>query len=367
MAQNINHLYLCIVIGIIDMIEYKTGDILKEDSEAIVNTVNCVGVMGRGIALQFKKAHPDNFQAYARACKEKKVVPGKMFTYKKEALLKSQYIINFPTKRHWRGKSRIEDIESGLADLVSVIEKYDIKTIAIPPLGSGLGGLHWEKVKELLERELSNLSDVKVVIFEPKGAPSAENMVKGKEVPPMTPGRAALVVLLKQYLNGLLDPFVSLIEVHKLMYFLQEAGESLNLTYNKATYGPYAENLRHVLHKIEGHFTFGYADGGDDPNKEIKIVPGAYEEANEFLQSKEHTKKRFDKVASLVDGFESPFGLELLSSAHWLIVKEGAENRTDVVTNIHNWNTHKQQFTERQINIAIDCLVDKGWVPEMAS
>lgn len=349
------------------MIEYKTGDILKANSEAIVNTVNCVGVMGRGIALQFKKAHPDNYRAYARACKEKKVVPGKMFIFVKEGLLGHQYIINFPTKRHWRGKSRIEDIESGLVDLVSVIKEYDIKSIAIPPIGSGLGGLQWEQVKELIERIFSSLSDVKVVVFEPNGAPNAENMVQGKDVPSMTPGRAALIVLIKQYLNGLLDPFVSLLEVHKLMYFLQEAGESLNLNYTKATYGPYADNLRHVLHKLEGHFTFGYADGGDNPTKEIKIVPGAYEEAIKFLESKKQTKKRFDKVASLVDGFESPFGLELLSSAHWLIEKEGLQKRSGVVANIHNWNLHKQQFTERQINIAIDYLVDKGWAPEMAS
>ena len=125
------------------MIEFKRGDILKEEAEAIVNTVNCVGVMGRGIALQFKNTFPDNFKVYAEACKKQEVQPGHMFVYSTDKFTNPRYIINFPTKRHWRGNSRIEDIESGLKDLVDVIHKYDIKSLAIPPLGSGLGGLEW--------------------------------------------------------------------------------------------------------------------------------------------------------------------------------------------------------------------------------
>ncbi|MCG6868968.1 MAG: macro domain-containing protein, partial [Gammaproteobacteria bacterium] len=272
------------------MIEYKTGNILTEDAEAIINTVNCVGVMGRGIALQFKKAFPENFKAYAAACKREEVQPGCMFVFDMGGLTNPRYIINFPTKRHWRGKSRIEDIESGLEALATEIRVRGIHSIAIPPLGSGLGGLDWSEVRQRIERALSSMDDVRIIIFEPKGAPGVEKMVHNREVPNMTPGRAALVELMRRYLSGLLDPFVTLLEVHKLMYFMQEAGEPLKLRYQKASYGPYAENLRHVLNAIEGHLVSGYADGGDAPDKPLQLVPGAIEDATEFLS--EHAETR---------------------------------------------------------------------------
>ena len=238
------------------MIEYRSGDIVRENTEALINTVNCVGVMGRGIALQFKNAFPENFKAYAAACKAEEVQPGRMFVFETGQLTNPRYIINFPTKRHWRGKSRMEDIESGLKALVDTIRRYNIRSIAVPPLGSGLGGLDWPEVKLRIEAALQPLSDVRIIIYEPKGAPKTEKMVHNREVPTMTAGRAALVELMHRYLGGLLDPFVTLLEVHKLMYFMQEAGEPLRLKYQKAPYGPYAENLRHVLHAIEGSSRF---------------------------------------------------------------------------------------------------------------
>lgn len=344
------------------MINYKEGDLFKEDIEAIVNTVNCVGAMGRGIALQFKKAYPDNFKVYSLACKHKEVVPGKMFVFKTGEMLNPKFIINFPTKRHWRGKSRIEDIELGLIDLRNVIEKNNIKSIAIPPLGSGLGGLSWEEVKSLIENALSSLSDVNIIVFEPKGTPNAKVMVKNKEIPKMTPGRAALVGLIARYLAGLLDPFVSLLEIHKLMYFLQESGQPLRLQYNKAPYGPYANNLRHVLNTIEGHLISGYADGGDKPDKPIELIPGAYEDSKKFLETRKDTLKRFQKVSQLVNGFESQFGLELLSTVHWVINKEGASSLEDVIKMIHTWSARKKQFSNHQITIAVNTLNKHEWI-----
>ena len=276
------------------MIEYKRGDLLREDAEALVNTVNCVGVMGRGIALQFKKAFPENFKAYAAACKNEQVQPGLMFVFETERLTHPRYIINFPTKRHWRGKSRMEDIEAGLKALVDTVQQYNIRSLAIPPLGSGLGELDWSEVKPRIEAALQSLTDVHVITFEPQGAPSAEKMVHNREVPAMTAGRAALVELMSRYLSGLLDPFVTLLQVHKLMYFMQEAGEPLRLRYQKALYGPYAENLRHVLHAIEGHLVSGYADGGDIPDKQLKLLPGAIKDATAFLQ--QHLASNADRV-----------------------------------------------------------------------
>jgi O-acetyl-ADP-ribose deacetylase (regulator of RNase III) len=153
-------------------IEYKTGDLLAEEAEALVNTVNCVGVMGRGIALQFKKAWPDNFKAYAAACRRHEVRPGHMFVFDTARLTPPRYIINFPTKRDWRAKSRIEDIEAGLDALVLEIRHRDIRSVAVPPLGAGLGGLEWAVVRERIERALGNLPDVKVIVFEPRGTPA---------------------------------------------------------------------------------------------------------------------------------------------------------------------------------------------------
>ncbi len=181
-------------------------------------------------------------------------------------------------------------------------------------------------------------------------------------IPKMTAGRAALVGLMHRYLGGLLDPFVTPLEIHKLMYFMQEAGEPLQLIYSKAEHGPYAQNLRHVLHAIEGHLISGYADGGDSPGKQLALVPGAIRDAKLLLEKHADTHARFDRVADLVDGFESPFGMELLSTVHWVISKEGACSLDDVVTKTYAWNNHKQQFTRRQIALAVDVLIKKRWI-----
>ena len=347
------------------MIELKSGDILKDDAEALVNTVNCVGVMGRGIALQFKKAFPANFKAYAAACKEELVQPGRMFVFETGRLEPPRYIINFPTKRHWRGKRRMSDIESGLGALARAIRENGIGSIAIPPLGSGLGGLEWSEVRQRIEAALEPLTDVRVTIYEPLRAHAADKMTRSREAPNMTPGRAALVELMHRYLAGLLDPFVTLLEVHKLMYFLQEAGEPLKLRFNRAAYGPYAENLRHVLNAIEGHLVAGYDDGGDAPDKQLKLVPGAVEEAERFLQQHADTRSRFDKVTALVEGFESPFGLELLATVHWIMTRNTPAGVDDVVAQTYAWSPRKRQFTPRQVGIAIEVLAQKGWAPSM--
>ena len=349
------------------MIEYTSGNILYADVEALVNTVNCVGVMGRGIALQFKNAYPENFEAYEAACRRNEVQPGRMFVFATGDLTNPRYIINFPTKRHWRGKSRIEDIESGLIDLVAVVREHGIRSIAIPPLGSGLGGLEWDDVRPRIEAALQDLPQLRVLVYEPKGAPTSDKMAHAREAPKMTAGRAALVELISRYLNGLLDPAVSLLEVHKLMYFLQEAGEPLRLQFKAAHYGPYAENLRHVLAAIEGHLVVGYADGGDIPEKTLELVPGAEDEAGRFLTQHKATRDRFDRVADLVEGFESPFGLELLSSVHWIAKAEDMRTVDEVAQRVYAWNDRKRQFTLRQIDLAMSTLVRKGWVDNSAA
>ncbi|MBI3098231.1 MAG: macro domain-containing protein [Planctomycetes bacterium] len=344
------------------MIEYKSGDMLAEDAEALVNTVNCVGIMGRGVALQFKKAYPANFKAYEVACRRDEVQPGRMFVFETHQVVNPRYIINFPTKRHWKGMSRISDIEAGLQALAAEIRNRGIHSIAIPPLGSGLGGLNWPDVRARIEQALNALPEVRVVVFEPKGSPDGKKTTKSRAVPKMTPGRAALVGLMHRYLAGLMDPFVTLLEVHKLMYFMQDAGEPLRLRYVRAPFGPYAENLRHVLRDIEGHLVFGYADGGDAPEKELRLVPGAVQDATAFLADHPETRTRFDRVADLVQGFETPFGLELLSTAHWVCTHDVVASAEDVIARTYAWGERKRQFSERQVRLALEVLTKKGWI-----
>ncbi|MGB3898154.1 MAG: macro domain-containing protein [Mesorhizobium sp.] len=343
------------------MVEFRTGNILDADVDALVNTVNCVGVMGRGIALQFKNAYPDNFKAYEAACKRNLVQPGRMFVFE-TGRFSPKFIINFPTKRHWRGKSRIEDIESGLVDFIKVLRSHPIKSVAIPPLGSGLGGLRWSEVRPMIEGAVKQLPDVRSIVYEPSGAPDADALARNRPVPKMTPGRAALVVLLQRYLNGLMDPFVTLLEAHKLLYFMQEAGQPLRLIFRKANYGPYAENLRHVLNEVEGHLIAGYGDGGDDPTKSLSIIPGAYEDAEAVVDQDIATRDRFDRVAKLIDGFETPYGMELLATVYWTAKNEGARNFSEVRELVYAWNDRKRQFASEEIKLAYRSLIERGWI-----
>jgi O-acetyl-ADP-ribose deacetylase (regulator of RNase III) len=344
------------------MIALRTGDILADDAEALVNTVNCVGVMGRGIALQFKKAFPENYKAYERACEASEVQPGRMLPFDTGRLRGTRYVINFPTKRHWKGKSKIEDIESGLAALVEDVKALGIRSIAVPPLGCGLGGLEWRVVRPMIERAFAALPEVDVRLYEPAGAPVAEDMVKTKEPPGMTPGRAALVGLVRRYLAAVMDPFVTLLEIHKLMYFMQEAGEPLRLEFEKGRYGPYAKNLRHVLSAVEGHFITGYGDAEDDPLKPIELNEEALPAAEAKLNERPETAERFARVARGIEGFESTYGMELLATVHWVANHERAVSAETAVASVHGWNERKQMFPPEHIVLAYKVLRDRGWI-----
>jgi O-acetyl-ADP-ribose deacetylase (regulator of RNase III) len=256
----------------------------------------------------------------------------------------------------------MEDIEAGLVALAEEIQLRNIRSIAIPPLGSGLGGLDWTDVRPRIETALQAFSDRRIIVFEPSNALADTRINHSRSVPKMTAGRAALVGLMDRYLRGLLDPFVTLLEVHKLMYFMQNAGEPLRLKYTKGPYGPYAENLRHVLKAIEGHLLTGYADGGDAPDKQLELVPGALEEAHAFLYDKADTRERLGRVSGLVEGFESPFGLELLSTVHWISTNESVQSLGDVMAQAYAWSDRKKQFSERQIGLAFEVLSQEGWM-----
>jgi O-acetyl-ADP-ribose deacetylase (regulator of RNase III) len=346
------------------MIEFQQGDILQADAEALVNTVNCVGVMGRGIALQFRKVFPENYEIYRAACGRGELNPGKLLVFKLNRLQNPRYVINFPTKRHWKGKSRIEDIQSGLDALIGEIRRLNIKSIAVPPLGCGLGGLSWSQVRPMIEKAFRELPEVQALVYEPAGAPAAESMAKAKKAPNMTAGRAALLGLMRRYLAAVMDTSISLLEIHKLMYFMQEAGESLRLKFVKGPYGPYAENLRHVLNHIEGYFVNGYGDAEDAPDKQIELKEKASEHAEMFLQAHPHTRSRFDQVVNLIEGFETPYGMELLATVHWVTEHEAAASIDEAVVKVYSWNDRKRMFREPHIRLAWQVLHENGWIAD---
>lgn len=343
------------------MIELTRGNILTVDAEALVNTVNCVGVMGKGIALQFKKAFPENFKAYEAACRNKEVKPGRMFVFNTGQMFNPRFIINFPTKRHWRGKSRYEDIEMGLEALVQEVRERKIRSIAIPPLGSGLGGLQWEQVKPMIEKAFATMPEVQIKLFEPKGSPDAKEIPVGTANPKMTVARALFVKLVQQYTRFAYR--LTLLEIQKLAYFLQESGLDLKLRYVKHLYGPYAHNLNKVLEILEGHYIRGYGDT-QKPDVEITLLPEADKEADRFLQLHPHAMPNLERVADLVDGFETPYGMELLSSVHWIAVHDReASDAEGAIVAMANWNERKQRlFKADHIHFAWERLQAEDWL-----
>lgn len=338
------------------------GDLLKQDNvDAIVNTVNCVGVMGKGIALQFRNKWPENFRSYEAACKAKQVRPGQMFVFDSGGLVKPNFIINFPTKDHWRGKSRIEFIRDGLVDLVAQVRRLGIRSIAIPPLGCGNGGLEWSEVRPLIESAFERLPDVEVRLFPPDGAPAPKSMEIRTERPRMTPGRAAILKVLDTY--RALDYGLSKIEVQKLAYFLQEAGEALNLPFEKHAYGPYSDTLRHVLNRMEGHFIRGLGDGVVDA--EIEPVPDAIAEAEQFVAAHGHEgmAQRVERVGALIEGFQSPYGMELLATVHWVATREDAKSEAQALAAVRDWNDRKKSLmAPEHVAAAWRRLEQAGWL-----
>jgi len=349
------------------MIEWKDGDILQADAEAIVNTVNTVGVMGKGIALQFKQAYPEMFAEYEKLSKANAIQTGHMHVFDRGVMLNPRYIINFPTKQHWRSPSKIEYVSAGLAALISEIQRLDIKSIAIPPLGCGSGGLDWTEVKPLIADALATVPQVRALVYAPQEAFAKAAFKKVVPRPEMTASRAKVLSVLKRYTE--LGYELTLIEAHKLLYFLQEAGEPLRLRYTKGTYGPYADNLRFVLQAFEGHFTKGFADSRNTPRAPLQLISEAVEEANQLIAQQQsddgEAVARLKRVEALIEGFESPYGMELLASVHWVIHHEAvaAGDLGRVTEAVQGWNERKRKVMQpAHIEQAWQRLSSQAWV-----
>lgn len=348
------------------MIQIARGNLLNAEVDALVNTVNCDGYMGKGIALQFKQAFPGNFKAYEAACQRGDMVPGRMLIHDNGGLVNPRWIINFPTKRHWRNKSRLEDIASGLKALVADVQRLGIRSIAVPPLGCGLGGLNWADVRPMIEQAFAPLTDVVVHLYEPNGAPPAKTMPVGTARPKMTPARALFVKLMDAY--SALDYSRTLLEVQKLAYFLQAAGQPLRLQYVAHHYGPYAANLNKVLEVMEGHFVRGYGDS-QKPEAEIELLPGAVEEADDFLANDAEARARLARVAELIEGFETPYGMELLATVHWVAHQASpgssapASDAERAIEVVRQWSPRKQNtFQPDHVRVAWQHLQEAGWI-----
>lgn len=347
------------------MIHEAHGNLLDADVEALVNTVNTVEVMGKGITLQFRRRFPEMFKAYERAAKRQGLRLGHMHVWETGALSGPRFVINFPTKGHWRARSRLGDIESGLDDLVRVVGEYSISSIAVPPLGCGNGGLDWEQVRLLIAAAFGSLPDVEVRLFPPEGAPAAAEMTTRTPRPAITMAKAAFISTARRYADIALD--VSLVEAQKLMYFLQVAGEDLSLTFTKGRYGPYADNLRKALRSMEGHFITGFGDGSKPVRsaEPIELLPGAAEEADTVLASVPETRARIERVIRLSEGFESAYGMELLASVHWVATTESPDADAAVVADlVSRWNARKQRMMgPKHVERAWTHLRNEHWLP----
>jgi O-acetyl-ADP-ribose deacetylase (regulator of RNase III) len=350
------------------MIKFTTGNLLNTDAEALVNTVNTVGVMGKGIALMFKELFPDNFRAYSRACEAGEVKVGQVHVFDRGSFLNPRYIINFPTKKHWRHPSKMEWIVDGLRDLKTVIRDKNIKSIALPPLGAGNGKLNWDDVKSVMIDELTDIGDVDITVFEP--TEKYQNVSKRSGVEKLTPARAVVAELIRRY--WILGIECSILEVQKLAWFaerfvkLRGAENVLDLRFSQNRYGPYAQRLSHLLDSLDGsylHCSKRIADSS--PSDLIWVEDTRADRIAAYLRSEgKEVTNVIDATEQLIDGFQSPLGLELLSTVDWIINVDGVEPELAPVRQaVARWPGGKgsaerkaRLFNDRLIELALDRL-----------
>ncbi len=347
-------------------IEYKTGDMFDEPTEAIVNTVNCVGVMGKGVALEFKRRWPENFRAYKRLCDAGDLSPGKMFVFENGALVGEghhRYLINFPTKLHWRAHSKIEFIEKGLDDLVKQVDRLGIKSVALPPLGCGNGGLDWSDVRPLIESKLEPLSDVRFVVF-PPGCNAAAVPEQHGIPKDLTVGRATMMVAFAE-LEKFFGGHLTRLTAQKLAYFMQVMGAEFGLRFEKAQFGPYSENLHSAFRAMEAK---RYISGYSDNDRKVVVTAATFAASNEYLKSEGiDVAPMLKKLSLLIDGYETPYGMELLSSVHFLSAVEGITTQPEMSKALEAWNDHKRKnFSRSAVSAALERLREDGYLQSAA-
>jgi O-acetyl-ADP-ribose deacetylase (regulator of RNase III) len=340
------------------MIRYTTGNILECNAQALINTVNTVGVMGKGIALQFKKAYPNNFNAYQNACKQGDIAIGKLFVSKDNNLNSGEKIIvNFPTKKDWRKSSEYSFIEKGLDNLIQVIEQQNIKSIAIPPLGAGNGGLEWEKVKKMIEQKLNSLN-VEIFVYEPTR--EIKEYLKTERVK-LTEARVLLLYVLYDLVRQ--GEFVSEFSSEKVCYFLQKFGAEkyFKLRFEPQFYGPYSGKVRYVLNYLNGSYVMGYSDMNKKPFDHLTLVADGYEDVKSYIKNNSELAEIVIKTTRFLDGFYSDFSLELLSSIDYIIAENNTFDKQIITQKLAEWNNRKRSIFSKQeyIDFSVDYLQNK--------
>lgn len=336
------------------MITYKTGNILEANTDAIVNTVNTVGVMGKGIALQFKREYPENFKAYKVAVERGDVQTGKVFIYSHSLIEKPRYIINFPTKQHWRSPSKISWINEGLQDLRKRIPELGINSIAIPPLGCGQGGLNWSLVKPLIISAMKNL-DIDVVLYEPSEKVKHELKKQSDgSASKLTDSRAMLLSLLYNYRS--MGEEASEFASEKLCYFLQLLGETqLDMDFKEGYYGPYSGKARFLLDAVNGYYIKGMEQMDAKPFEALELVPDKKPELDTYIDKKltKQQKNNLEKLLGLIDGFHTTYGLELLATVDFIRRKYNANTPEKISQQLAKWSNRKAElFPLKHIEIA---------------
>lgn len=320
------------------MIHFTTGNILKSDAEALVNTVNTVGIMGKGIALAFKNEFPENYKIYRQACDNKELKTGRVLLTT-TGRFSPKYIINFPTKQHWRGNSKMDYITEGMKNLVEVIREKNIKSIAIPPLGSGNGGLDWKSVKPVILNELTPVKDqLEIYIYEPGYNNQA---VPNKKEIQLTPARAMLLMALSKY--KVLGYSINLLVAQKLAYFMQRLGEPLNLKFEKGIYGPYSHQLQHLLKYLNGwYLQFRHEQTSPGTTMKLNHIEKVEEYCKNNLSAQQ--KERLGRLETLIEGFESPYGLELLATVDFIQQQTNKNKPGDIEKEISQWTNRKKEL-----------------------
>ena len=339
------------------MITLVEGNLLQAHADALINTVNTEGVMGKGIALQFKEAFDKNYQLYRQACKEQRVRVGEMLVTETQELVGPRFIINFPTKRHWKERSRLEYITEGLKDLERVIRERGITSVAMPPLGCGNGGLDWQQVRPLIEQALAEVL-IPIQLYEPSATISKRERQPSADAQQLTPARAMLLTAMRAY--SALGYSLSLIEVQKLAYFLQRLDEPLKLKFEKAQYGPFAHNLSFVLQRLDGAFLRGMAYKEAKPFAELTLMEEKFLEIEAYNAQHltDQQKQRVARLTRLIEGFESPLGMELLATTDYLLATQEAHNLPTLIRAVAAWNPRKQRvLTPEYLRLAHERLI----------
>ncbi len=334
------------------MIKYIKGNILESQAQALVNTVNTVGVMGKGIALQFKKAFPNNYKAYVEACKKNEIKIGTLLVYKDSNITSGQkIIINFPTKTTWRKPSEYEYIEKGLDNLLEIIHQYNIKSIAIPPLGAGNGGLEWEKVKKIIHDKLKD-ENVDIFIYEP--TKQIKEHLK-KERVKLTNARALLLYVLYDLVRN--GEYVSEFSSEKVCYFLQKFGAKkyFKLKYTPNFYGPYSGKVRYILNVLNGSYIMGYSDMNKKPFEPLTLLSDGYEMVNTYIRDNDELRDIAQKTTKFLNGFYSDFALELLSSVDYIVSVNKTYEKDLIIKELSEWNDRKRSLfsNEKYIEITV--------------